>query len=310
MLNTNKHGVIFNIQKFSVHDGPGIRTVVFLKGCPLRCKWCSNPESQPFGATLLFDKSKCTRCGLCVTACKNLPNCADDAISLSNPHLIHREKATGCEPCASVCPTKALTLVGENVSVDEVMAEVSKDAVHYRRSQGGMTLSGGEPLSQPEFAQALLRAASAKGIHTAMETTAYASPEVIEQVIPLLDVVLLDIKSIFTEQHKKYTGVNCELILKNALRIAEIAKEVHVRIPLIPGFNADDKSIQAIASFATHMRGVKKLHILPYHNFGKNKYDLLGIDYEFDGVETPPEADINRYKSIVESYGLECAIGG
>ena len=310
MLDSKKQGVIFNIQKFSVHDGPGIRTVVFLKGCPLSCKWCSNPESQEFGQTLLFDRSKCTRCGLCITTCQNLPACDNSALSLNKIDLIDRDKAGGCEPCADACPTKALTLVGETVSVQEVIDEVSKDSVYYRRSQGGMTLSGGEPLSQPEFAKALLESANAKGIHTAMETTGYASKEVIKQIIPLLDVVLLAINTIFTTQHEKYTGVGSELILENALLISKIAKKMHIRIPLIPTFNADEQSVKAICSFIGYMNNIDQVHILPYHNFGSNKYDLLGVEYELENIETPDEYEIINYKKIVESYGFKCVIGG
>jgi pyruvate formate lyase activating enzyme len=297
-------GTVFNIQKFSVHDGPGIRTTVFLKGCPLRCKWCSNPESQTFTPSVFFDKKKCIECGLCVNICPQ------KAIGTDKNKKIDVSKCDGCGLCVEVCPTKALEISGKKMSVKEVIDEVCKDLAHYRRSGGGITLSGGEPLAQPDFAEAVLKSAKSCGINTAMETTGLAPTEVLDRVIPLVDMVLLDIKTFYPETHKKFTGVDNKQILKNALHISKIAKAVSVRIPLISGFNDDETSIKAIASFASYMENVTRVHILPYHSYGQGKYNLLNRVYDCDGLETPEDAKVESLKKIVESMNIECVIGG
>ena len=297
-------GCVFNIQKFSIHDGPGIRTIVFFKGCPLSCKWCSNPESQEFSFSILFDKSKCTSCGKCIDVCQH------GAISLQNKGLIDREKCINCAACADVCPSKALTKSGDMLSVKAILDEVCKDATHFRRSGGGLTLSGGEPLSQPDFAEALLIEAKARGLNTAMETTGVAPVEVLKRVIPHLDNVLLDIKSFYSEPHKEYIGIDSREVLKNALVIARLAKSISIRIPVIPGFNADEKSIKAIASFATHLQNLSKVHLLPYHNYGQNKYALMNKHYQLEQITPPSQADMEKLKNIVESFNLTCQIGG
>ncbi|MGR5064041.1 glycyl-radical enzyme activating protein [Photobacterium sp. DNB22_13_2] len=304
MFDENTQGTVFNIQKFSLHDGPGIRTIVFLKGCYLSCKWCSNPESQKFTPSVMFEKKQCVGCGNCVRSCPQA------AISLEGSNRVDHDKCVGCGTCASVCPTGALSMTGKTMTVKEVLDDVCKDAVHYRRSSGGLTLSGGEPLAQPDFVEALLRSAKARGLHTAMETTGIASPAVLERVIPLLDVVLLDIKTFYSKQHEKYTGLANDVVLKNALTISKLAKNLSIRVPLIPEFNADEQSIKAIATFASYLDNVTRLHILPYHNFGQSKYSLLEQDYYYEGFKTPPQNDIEKFKGIVESLGIECVIGG
>ncbi|WP_264876505.1 glycyl-radical enzyme activating protein [Vibrio agarivorans] len=304
MLDSHTQGTVFNIQKFSLHDGPGIRTIVFLKGCYLSCKWCSNPESQKFKPSVFFEKEKCIGCGKCAATCPQ------QAISLKRQSRIDHQKCVGCGTCTEICPTGALTLSGKTMTVKEVLDEVCKDEVHYRRSSGGLTLSGGEPLAQPDFVEALLKEAKSRGLHTAMETTGIASTDVLNRIIPLLDVVLLDIKTFYRDQHEKYTGLPNDVVLANALTISKLAKQVSVRVPLIPNFNSDEQSVRAIAMFATHMDNVARLHLLPYHNFGQSKYNLLGVDYYCDGLNTPPNKEVNRYKEIVESVGIECVIGG
>lgn len=298
------HGCVFNIQKFSIHDGPGIRTIVFLKGCPLSCQWCSNPESQSTAITVLFDPSKCISCGKCVDAC------TVNAISPQNDGLIDRDKCVGCGACAQICPTHALEMSGEMISVKEILDDVCKDAVHFRRSGGGITLSGGEPLMQPDFAEVLLKGAKQRRLHTAMETTGIASIETLERIIPLVDLVMLDIKSFYSEPLERYVGITSKEVLKNALIIDSLANEIAIRIPVIPGFNADDQSIQAIASFVTHLKRVSRLHLLPYHNYGQNKYDQLNKAYAFSDVRAPSKNQMEHFKNIVESFGITCQIGG
>lgn len=297
-------GCVFNIQKFSIHDGPGIRTIVFFKGCPLSCKWCSNPESQEFSTTILFDKSNCISCGKCIDICSH------NAISLQNKGLIDRDKCVNCGTCSDICPTGALTKSGNIHSVKEVLDEVTKDSVHFRRSGGGVTLSGGEPLSQPDYALSLILGAKERGLHTAMETTGVAPVEVLHRVIPHLDLVLLDIKSFYSQPMEEQVGTKSEVVLKNALIINRLAKELVIRVPVIPGFNADENSVKAIASFVTHLNKVQKIHLLPYHNYGQNKYSLLGKEYEISALNSPSKNEMEKYKSIVELFGFICQIGG
>ena len=296
-------GTVFNIQRFSLHDGPGIRTIVFLKGCPLSCKWCSNPESQGVKPVIMYNESECMHCGRCVSACKR------GAIDPQNPGHIDRSKCVSCGECANVCPAGALVLKGTTMTVEQVILELKKDATTFRRSGGGVTLSGGEPLLQNEFATEILKACKAQGWTTAAETTGCVPVESIERAVPYIDTVLLDIKHMDAEMHKKFTGMGNETILMNAPRIAQISQTI-VRVPVIPGFNNTKEDISKITAFARTLTGVRTLHLLPYHNLGSNKYDLLGKDYYLKDVSPLKPEDMEEYKSIVENSGLQCVIGG
>lgn len=302
-INYNMTGTVFDMQRFSLHDGPGIRTIVFLKGCPLHCRWCSNPESQNNSSIVMYKKSDCFKCGRCISVCKV------GAISFDNETHIDREKCTGCGECTNVCPSGALVLKGKTMTIQQAIKELKKDATIFRRSNGGVTLSGGEPLVQHEFASQLLLACKSQGWSTAIETTGFGSSEAIEKVIPYVDTVLLDIKHIDPYTHKKFTGISNEVILKNAKRISQITKTV-VRVPIIPGFNYSYKDIEDIAKFVKTLNNVDTIHLLPYHTFGENKYDLLGIEYTLDGLKRLSKEDLNEHKKIVESYGIKCIIGG
>ena len=253
-------GRIFNVQRFSTHDGTGIRTIVFLKGCYLRCKWCCNPESQE------WDIQKMDTAGKVKT-------------------------------------------VGEDVTVEYVLAEVEKDRAYYRRSGGGMTLSGGECLCQPKFTLALLRAAKENGINTAIETTAYAEREVVESIIPYVDTVLMDIKHMDSGKHKAFTSRENEKILENAKYIAKNARELIIRTPVIPTFNDTDSEIRDIAEFARSI-GVKEMHLLPYHRIGSDKYAGLGRRYEMAHIEPPRNERMQELMKVVTDTGLKCLIGG
>lgn len=257
----NTKGRIFDIQRFSVHDGPGIRTIVFLKGCALRCKWCCNPESQQF--------------------------------EIQEMTLAGKTKT-----------------VGRDVSVAEVMYEVERDRSYYTRSGGGLTLSGGESLCQPEFAKSLLKAAKNAGINTAIESTGFAEYSVIEQLLPYIDVYLMDIKHINSEKHKLYTSRPNERILENAKKIAENAKKLIIRTPVIPTFNATPEEIRDIARFAKSLGTVEEMHILPYHRIGSDKYAGLGRSYEMKDIEPPSKELMQRLLEVVESEGLRGQIGG
>lgn len=302
-INYNLTGTVFDIQRFSLHDGPGIRTIVFLKGCPLACEWCSNPESQNQKPVIMYKKADCLHCGRCITACKL------GAISPENKGFVNREICTGCGECANACPSGALVVKGKTMSVQQVVKELKKDTTTYRRSGGGITLSGGEPLVQHEFASQLLMACKAQGWNTAMETTGIGSEAAIEKVIPYVDTVLLDIKHMDTAKHKQYTGVGNESVLKNVPRICQLSNTV-IRVPVVPGFNFSKEDIEQIAAYAKTLIGIRTIHLLPYHSFGENKYDLIGKDYALKDVKPLKPEDLEEYRKMVEGHGFQCIIGG
>ncbi len=302
-INYRTEGTVFDIQRFSIHDGPGVRTIVFLKGCPLSCLWCSNPESQKLKPVLMYQSMNCIHCGKCISACKI------GAISFSNKNFIDRDICTACGECVNVCPTSALTLKGKKMTVEQVIKELKKDAIVYRRSGGGITLSGGEPLVQSEFARELLKACKAQGWHTAIETTAYANTETIEEVFPYIDLALMDIKSVDSEMHKKYTGVPNEKILENAKLVSKITKMV-VRVPLVPDFNSSEKDILELCDYVKTLNDINTVHLLPYHTYGENKYDLLGRDYLMKKTRAFALGEVEKLQKIIEEQGIKCVIGG
>lgn len=254
-------GRIFDIQRYSIHDGPGIRTIIFLKGCALRCKWCCNPESQSFD--------------------------------------IEKMKVKGKDK-----------LIGRDVTVEEVMKEVMKDIHYYNRSQGGITLSGGECLLQPDFAVALLRAAKANGINTAIESTAFTKFEIIEKFLPFLDLFLLDIKHLDTIKHKQFTSQPNERILENAMRLAMSSMHLIIRVPVIPTFNDTIIEIRSIAEYAKVLPGVEELHLLPYHRLGSDKYEGLNREYELKDLEPPTNEQMQLLMEEAKKSGLKVQIGG
>ncbi|PLW76834.1 glycyl-radical enzyme activating protein [Cohaesibacter celericrescens] len=302
-IDYEKEGVVFDIQRYSIHDGPGIRTIIFLKGCPLRCRWCSNPESQNPEPELLYQASDCIHCERCI------PVCPVQALSRDNPGFVDRDKCISCGKCAEVCPTNALTQSGRRMSIQQVIHEVGKDATHYRRSGGGITLSGGEPLFQHQFAKELLKACHERGWSTAIETTGYTTREIARDVIPHVDHLLLDLKVVDPAVHLANTGVDNRIILENALCMASLTKTV-VRVPVVPGFNDSEKAIGDIAAFAKLMPGVDTIHLLPYHSYGENKYALLGRPYPMGNLEAMPKDAIGPLVKVVEEAGFSCVIGG
>ena len=257
-----EHGRIADIQRFSIHDGPGIRTIVFLKGCPFRCRWCCNPEMQEFGIQTMVMEGK--------------------------PKV-----------------------VGRDVTVEEVMREVVKDRAYYRRSGGGLTLSGGECLAQPAFASALLETAHEEGLNTAIESTGFAEFSVIEQkILPHLDHFLMDIKHMDPAKHKAYIGHTNERVLENARKIAEKARRLVIRVPTVPGFNDSPAEIQAIAEFAATLPRVEELHLLPYHRLGQDKYGWLGREYTLTEIQPPDGEKMQHLLQVAQRSGLHCQIGG
>jgi pyruvate formate lyase activating enzyme len=301
-------GIVLNIQRYCSHDGPGIRTNVFLKGCSLRCKWCGNPESISFKPELSYDPKKCTgkKCGVCLTA--PFPEGAfylvpgnDDRVQI-NWHL-----ASECdETHASLCPTSALEIFGKCMTVDEVLAEVEKDESFYRSTGGGMTLSGGECLLQPDFSAVLLKGAHERGINTAIETACNVPWKFIEKVLPHVDTMLHDHKVTVPERHKKWTGVGNERILENFKKAYETFPNIDfiARTPLIPGVNADEEHIRAVLAFIRPHKNVIDYELLPYHRFGLGKYELLGEMYELDDYKTPSDDLVKHLQGIIdEAFG-------
>jgi pyruvate formate lyase activating enzyme len=300
----NTKGIIFNIQRFSIQDGPGIRTTVFLKGCPLHCAWCSNPESQSFKPEILHRDSSCTKCGLCIGACP------EKAISIKDKSLsIDRQKCTSCGDCLSVCVPQALKLLGEEITAGEVFRIVKKDADFYWNSGGGVTASGGEPLAQPDFVAALFKLCQDDGIDTCIETSGCASAESLGKVLPYTSLVLFDVKLADAESHRKWTGVSNEEILRN-LRIAlHSGAPVTIRVPLIPGINDLSRELKKIAGIAANsLKKPGKVELLPYHRFGTGKYQQLDREYELPELTTQKAPEIQKAKELFESYGLECEV--
>ena len=257
----NTKGIITEIQRFSVHDGPGIRTIVFLKGCPLRCKWCCNPETQVMDS----------------------------------------------QPILEAGQSK---IVGKVVSVAEIMDEVKKDSIYYRRSGGGITLSGGEVLAQPSFAKAILEACNTAGINTAIETSGFASFEAIEPLIPFVNLFLYDVKHVSDEKHRIFTGQSNSLILSNLMKLSERNTPLIVRIPVIPTFNHTAEEIESITRYVASVKGVKEIHLLPYHRLGESKYQGLEQNYEFNSIEPMSQEDMNKLLEIAKKTGLHCQMGG
>lgn len=299
-------GFVSNIQRFSLHDGPGIRTLVFIQGCPLACKWCCNPEGQKPYPQLRFLNVRCpgkSTCGApCVTACPK------EAITLSEEGkpIIDRKLCTNCEKCVDACLYGALTMIGKKMTVEEVLTEVEKDRVAYRKSGGGVTLGGGEPLMQFEFVLELVKKCKARFLHTALETCGHMPWEQLKQISEYLDLMYYDIKHMDAERHKELTGVSNELILSNARKVlsGEVNCEVIVRTPIVQGCNDSEENIEAIARFVAESGG-KMMELLPYHALGSSKYRQLGMEYELKEIKPPTNEQMERLRNIVKSFGLK-----
>lgn len=327
-------GRIFSMQRFSIQDGPGIRTTVFVKGCPLRCAWCSNPESQSLHPEIMVRRQKCEGCGQCSQACPS------DAIALVEGLVtIDRARCDLCMDCVEACPTGALELSGEEITIEEAVHECCQDEPFYKNSDGGVTLSGGEPLYQPEFALHFLRACKEKSLSTALDTCGYAPWEVLEEILAYTDLVLFDVKHLDPEMHRKGTGVTNDLILENLRRMtASRQARVWIRIPLIPGYNDSEEHARAVATAMAKMPGrgirgqslnsnagtgrqspssvtvpefpcVEKISLLAYHEWGKPKYGFLGRDYPFEAKVIEDQERLERMRDILEAEGLSVTIG-
>lgn len=269
-------GVVFDIQRFALHDGPGIRTVVFLKGCPLRCRWCSNPESQQPQPQLAFIARKCTHCLECVKVC---PHGAHTAVD--GKHQWLNERCCACFRCVAVCAFEALRSIGKTMTVEEVMVTVRRDRRYYEKSGGGLTLSGGEPTLQPEFALALLRQAKAEGIHTCMETAGFAPAEVLDSFAEAVDLFLFDLKLFDDLLHEAWVGASNRIILENLARLTNKAA-VRLRCPIVPRLNDDDDHFARIAEWCRRLPNLKGVDLLPYHDYGRSKAADVGMAWQMN----------------------------
>jgi len=297
-------GLIFNIQRYSVDDGPGIRSTVFLKGCPLSCPWCSNPESQSREPEIFHRDISCVSCGKCVSVCPQ------QAISLKEEKgiRIDRGRCVACGACKRICPRSAVQFMGEEKTVPEILKVVLKDRDYYANSGGGVTLSGGEPLAQPEFAAALMKALREAGIHTCLDTTGFAPRESLDLVLPYTDLVYFDLKHMDPDEHLRVVGVPNDLIHENFRYIIGRGIPVTVRIPFIPGFNDSDENIEATARFVSALLPGGDVGLLPYHRYGMGKYDALDREYPMGDLDAPTEESTARAKAIFESFGLKCIV--
>lgn len=297
--------IIFDIQRFSTHDGEGIRTIVFFKGCPLRCLWCENPESQNRDPELLYDPGKCILCLECTRVG------SDGAITLVDGKLdIRRERVRQPEAYREICPAGALQVVGREMSVQEVLGEIEKDLPFYRKSGGGVTVSGGEPYAQPAGLLELLRELRRLEIHTAVETTLQAPWNHVEPTVAYVDTFLADVKHTDARKFKQYTRGNLAVIQKNFRRLEKAGARVVVRVPVIPQFNDSLEEIGRIVEFAASLTNVKEINFLPFHVLGMHKYAMLGRDYQF--LTRPPEWDgrLQEYEKLARDQGLQTNVGG
>jgi pyruvate formate lyase activating enzyme len=294
-------GRIFDIQRFSIHDGPGIRTTVFLKGCPLRCLWCGNPESIPPEPSLSYLADKCIGCGECVKVCR------PGAVSLSSAGkaAVNRQLCTRCGDCAGHCDPKALEMVGRTTTAEDVLAIVLRDHAYYEASGGGLTLSGGEPLLQPDFAEALLNAAKVEGLHCCVETSGYGPWDAVDRLRPLVDVWLYDCKETDPHLHAKFTGVWNSQILENLQRLHDAGAKIVLRCPMIPQHNARVEHLEGIVALARKLPKLQGVELLPYYDLWRAKLKRFGLTTAFPASVQPPErATVDSWNDYLRNRGV------
>ena len=299
-------GKVFDIKRYSIHDGPGIRTTVFLKGCSLRCLWCHNPESADPGPELMHWPGRCSRCYACIEVCPKGAIAKDAAGAV----VIDRNACDLCGKCAEACLYDAMQMVGREMSVEDVLAEVEKDRVFYEQSGGGLTLSGGDPFVQSAFAEALLDGCRARGIRTAVDTAGFSKNGVLDRMASKTDLILYDLKCMDDARHKELTGVSNVPIIDNLKRLAAGRTEVWVRIPLVPGVNDDDENIRRTIAFLSSLKTIRRIGILPYHSGGLEKARRIGQESHFRKFETPSEKRVAAIEAAFGEAGFEVRRGG
>lgn len=298
-------GLVFDIKRFSIHDGPGIRTTVFFKGCPLSCKWCHNPESQAAGVERILRSNRCVRCGACMVAC------TAGAISRNGQSFETDEgKCTLCGACAEACYAEAREMVGRQMSVPDLMHEIQRDVVFYEQSGGGVSISGGEPLMQPRFLLALLQACRAAEIHTALDTCGYAPWETIDAIRGYVDLFLYDLKPMNEQQHREFTGVSNKIILDNLQALSQAGHDIILRVPVIPNITDGKDNIRRLADFAGELAHLRGVDLLPYHGIAADKYERLGKEYPTRGIDPPTEEGLARIQQDLAAQGLLVRTGG
>ncbi len=298
-------GVVFDVKRFAIHDGPGIRTTVFLKGCPLKCRWCHNPEGQAGEPELVTHGSRCIGCGACLDACPEHAISIDETIAVTDRRL-----CTGCGSCVEVCYAEARELAGREMTVRDVVAEVERDRAFYDESAGGVTFSGGEPLFQGEFLLALLETCAERGIEAAVDTCGFCAWETLEAVRKYTALFLYDLKLIDETRHRESTGVSNRLILENLKALSQAGQTITLRVPVIPGVNDDAEEIHRIGEFVADLPALQRIDLLPYHDTAVEKYGRLDRVYPLTGVLPPSAQRMDDLAEILRGVGLTVKIGG
>lgn len=301
-----KDGIIFDIKKYAIHDGPGIRTTVFLKGCPLQCFWCHNPEGINPDPELIYQANRCLEdCSDCISVCQN------EALSKQNNSIfINRKKCTLSGKCADICPIEALRIIGRKISVLELIREIEKDRIFFDQSKGGVTFSGGEPLMQPKFLSALLEECQNRNIHTVVDTCGYTPFRNLAEIKDKVDLFLYDLKIMDEKKHKDITGTSNRVILENLKNLSKLKKKIIIRIPLIANLNDTEKNIRQTAEFLKSLGNIKDINLLPYHKIGTGKYKNLKRKAYGPEIKTPLDEKINKIKIKFTNYGFNVKIGG
>ncbi|AFM24838.1 glycyl-radical enzyme activating protein [Desulfomonile tiedjei] len=299
-------GLIFGIERFALHDGPGIRTLVFMKGCPLRCLWCSSPQTQEPHAQITYDYSACRKCGACAASCPT------QALTFSPDSGVRADftLCDRCDKCLTVCPGNALQLMGRWLSTEDLFREVTRDSAFFRRSKGGITVGGGEPTFQPRFVSEFMRRCKDSNIHTAMETCGYCPWESLDNILEHTDTVFMDIKHMDDRVHRRLTGVSNRSIRENARKVAQ-KRPLIVRIPVVPGLNDSEENVRATAKFAAQLgKNLLRIELLPYHKLGLGNYERLGKNYQLTEVEPPSDERMELLRSATEGCGIQVRVAG
>jgi pyruvate formate lyase activating enzyme len=298
-------GIVSNIQKYSLQDGPGIRTTVFLKGCPLNCWWCHNPEGRSARPEIVVMESRCLRCGECIKIC---PESDEDLLAETN--LLPPNQCDRCGACVTACPSSARRMIGQEMTIAAVMAEILRDRIFYEESSGGATFSGGEPLMQPKFLAAILSQCRSQGIHTALDTCGFAPPETLLTIASLTDLVLYDLKFVDDALHTKFTGVSNTLILSNLRLLSRQPQNIWLRIPIIPSVNDQPRHLDELGRFVAALDNLQQVNLLPYHKTGMAKFQRLGEEYRLAEIIPPSSESMAAVAARFAAFGVKAKVGG